>query len=475
MYRPRVLLVAVNARSIQANPALYSLREAAARQDLADMLHIYEYALHTPQQQMLAEIYEMNPDIVAFSLYVWNVAVITSLIGDLQRVMPQLKIIVGGPEASARGYHYLNQLPADAVCIGEGEDSFCALLTALAERQFYAYEQDTLPVVPGFLVAGAEQEYCPAPLPDIAGLPFPYDTDTAEYLRDHAKLVYYEASRGCPHNCSFCASAREKLRERPLELVLAELPRLAAIGGQMKFIDRTFNANPQRAIAITREILRLHRPGLSWHLEVSPFDLPPELVELWCNAAPDYFQLEIGVQSLTPAALQAVGREGNWEQAEPQVKRLIKSAGSHVHLDLIAGLPGDTKKGFAKSFHRLHQLNPDYLQFGFLKVLPGSPLAGKAPELGIGFSGEPPYQVLATREMAPAYLFELHRAERAFNALYNKTKDFRLNLLDLAEESGDALSVYQRAANLMHWRGLNQGEAAAIVRRLEEENYNREL
>lgn len=475
MSRPRILLVGVNARSIQANPALYSLQRAAERQGLDDMLHIYEYALHTPHQQILAEIYEANPDIVAFSLYVWNAQVIAALIGDLQRVMPQLRIIAGGPEASARGSYYLRHLPADAICIGEGEDSFSAWLAALAERGFSAADERPLPVVPGFLVAGAEEDYCPAPLPDLAALPFPYDMETAEYLRDHAKLVYYEASRGCPHHCSFCASARQKLRERPLELVLAELARLAEIGGQIKFIDRTFNADAERAVAITRKILRLHRPGLSWHFEVSPFDLPEELLQLWCDAPEGYFHLEIGVQTLTPEALRAVGRKGDWRQAEPQVLRLIKSRGSHVHLDLIAGLPGDTRRGFERSFHRLHQLNADYLQFGFLKVLPGSPLAGRAPELGLIFSGEPPYQVLATPDMPPAYLFDLHRAERAFNALYNKTRDFRDSLLDLAEESGNALSVYYRAANLMHWRGLNRGEAAALVRRLEEENYNREL
>ncbi len=129
------------------------------------------------------------------------------------------------------------------------------------------------------------------------------------------KIVYYESSRGCPFGCSFCASARQPLRERPLEMVLAELPRLAEIGGQIKFIDRTFNAHPQRAIAITEEVLRLHRKGLSWHFEISPFGLPRELAQLWMSAPDDYIKLEIGVQSLNPAALQAVDRHGDWDKA----------------------------------------------------------------------------------------------------------------------------------------------------------------
>ncbi len=463
----KLLMVGVNARNIHGAPALYSLYQKAAEQGLRQHLQLAEYALHTPTQYIMAEIFAYDPDILAFSLYIWNAPLIGALIRDIKKLLPQLKIIVGGPEATARAEYYLHSWPLDAVCIGEGEISFCAFLAELAQRE-QTGKFDALPPVPGFLVKGDEENYQPAPSVDLAQIPFLYGEYTEDIVSDHKKLVYYESSRGCPYACSFCASAGEKLRERPLSMVLAELPQLAKIGGQIKFIDRTFNANPERAEIITKKILELHKKGLSWHFEVSPFTLKEDLAQLWIDAPTDYFQLEIGVQTLNPSALAAVNRHGDWDAAEPLVKKLIAGAGSHVHLDLIAGLPLDTPKDFAASFHRLHQLSADYLQFGFLKVLPGSVLAQKAEEYGLIYSSEPPYQILSTPTMDPGYLFSLHRAERAFNALYNKTEDYRHILIDLAEKTGDALSLYQLATGLMPTRGLNPAEAEQIIIELQQ-------
>jgi radical SAM superfamily enzyme YgiQ (UPF0313 family) len=463
----KILLVGINARNIHANPALYSLYQTAKARGLAECLSLSEYALHTPTQYIMAEIFNHQPDILAFSLYIWNVPLISALIRDMKKLLPELKIILGGPEASARAEHYLQTLPVEAICIGEGEHSFCAFIAAMLEAEQRG-DSSPLSFVPGFLLKDAPQLFQPADTVDLSSLPFLYSGEIARLMQQGRRcLVYYESSRGCPYACSFCASARERLRERPLSMVMEELPQLAAINGQIKFIDRTFNANPQRARQISQKMLELYRPGLSWHLEVSPYKLSTDLAELWINAPEDYFQLEIGVQSLNPQALAKVNREGNWEAAEPMVKRLIAGQGCHVHLDLIAGLPADTPEGFAASFHRLHQLNADYLQFGFLKLLPGSVLQEKAEEYGLVYSGEPPYQILATPEMNPAYLFDLHRAERAFNALYNKTKDFRDILIALAEQNGDALSLYLRAAEIMPVRGLNPREAERIVQQLQ--------
>lgn len=472
MNKVKILIVAVNARNIHANPAVYAIKQAAAQKGFGDLLEIREYAIHTPTQYIMAELFKEKPDILAFSFYIWNAVLLGALIRDLKKLLPQTRIILGGPEASARAKYYLDNLPVDAVCIGEGENSFCSFLATVNEMPATGPGNTApLPPLPGFLVKGEEKSYePPADLPDLAQLPFLYDADTAAYLKANSKLVYYESSRGCPYCCAFCASARQNLRQRPMELVMAELPKLADIGGQIKFIDRTFNADPGRAMAISQAILRLYRPGLSWHFEVSPFSLPRKLAELWMSAPEDYFHLEIGVQTLNTSALAAVGRRGDWDMAEPWVRKLIQSAGCHVHLDLIAGLPQDTPEKFAESFHRLHQLNAEYLQFGFLKVLPGSPLAEQAGEIGLLYSEDPPYQILATPTMSPADLFALHRAERAFNALYNKTRAFRKTLLKLAERSGDALGLYRRAAALMPSRGLNPQEATRIVEALGDED-----
>jgi len=454
-----IILCSVNARNIHASPALYSIKEYGLAHGAAN-IGLREYALHTPTQHILAEIYHDRPELLGFSVYIWNAEHIRALVGDIRKLLPNTIIMLGGPEATARPVHYLEYTDADCVCIGEGEESFTAFVKALENMP----KGDPLPDVPGIMVKGREAAFVPAPLPDLDKLPFLYDRVSGEHLRKNSKLVYYESSRGCPFSCSFCSSAETVLRTRDLGLVLEELSALADIGGQVKFIDRSFNADKKRAAAITKRILELARPGLSWHFEVYPFALDDELVELWNSAPEGYLHLELGVQTLYPPALSSVGRRDGWDMAQPFVERLIKAQRCHVHLDLIAGLPKDTPKGFSASFHRLHQMNADYLQFGFLKVLPGSVLERQAEELGLVYGSLPPYQILHTPHMSAEYLFELHKAERVFNALYNKTHEYRPLLIAAAEKSGDALSLYLQAAEKApSGRGMNPGELQALA------------
>lgn len=466
----KIILVGVNSRYIHTNPALYALRRAAAGLTTADRLHVAQYTLNQPPTELVADIYGKRPDILAFSVYIWNAAYLRSVIADLRRLLPRALVLLGGPEASARPRHYLDALQADAVCIGEGEDAFAALLAALpaADTPRACGETEVLRALPGWMWRGYEQDYRPAPPPDLARLPFLYDAAARTELTGQGKAVYYESSRGCPYHCAFCASATQPLRERPLKLVLPELELLAEIGGQIKFVDRTFNAAPERAIAITERVLALHRPGLSWHFEISPAQLSPDLISLWLRAPRNYLKLELGVQSLHAPALRAIGRRDDWQAAEPLVKRMIAACNTHLHLDLIAGLPEDTPESFAASFHRLHQLDADYLQFGFLKLLPGSPLAARAAEWGLVAGEFPPYRVFATPGMPAEYLFALYRAEKLFQTLYNKGKyDFRPALIAAAEHyAGGALAMYLDAARELPLGGLDQAQKQEIVDKL---------
>jgi len=465
----RILLAALNSQFVHSSPALYALRrgvEAAPGCASAELeLHTAEYSITMSNLRIMEDIYRQRPDVLAFSVYIWNIAPLRDLICDLRQLLPETCILLGGPEASGRAREYLQELPIDGIFIGEGEESFPACL-----QGFLAGE--SRPAVPGLLWKGQEEAYRPGARPDFAALPFLYTAEDLEELGRKQKIVYYESSRGCPFSCAFCGSAAEPLRERPLESVLWELEQLAKTATQVKFIDRTFNARTERACAITKKLLELYRPGLSWHCEISPFHLPEPLVELWLQAPADYLKLEMGVQSLYPPALAAIGRHGDWAQAEPTVKRLIAAANCHLHLDLIAGLPEDTPEGFAASFHRLHQLDADYLQFGFLKVLPGSLLAATAKEKGLVYEQQAPYRILSTPTMDGDYLFRLGRAERMFNSLYNKSKlDFRQRLIALADRwPGGAMALYMRAAELWDGlTGLNQQDKLAMVARLEEE------
>ncbi len=459
----RVLLAGVNSQFVHSSPALYALRRAAEAAGFRGELQTAEYSITMSSLRILEDVFARRPDVLAFSTYIWNVAVVRDLVADLRQLLPEATILLGGPEATGRARDYLAALPIDGVFLGEGEESFPRFLQGLDRGE-------ARPEVPGLLWKGREDRFQPGERPDFAALPFLYTPEDLAYLGEKHKIVYYESSRGCPFACAFCGSAGEPLRERPLELVLDELEQLATTGGQVKFIDRTFNAHIDRACAITRKLLDLYRPGLTWHCEISPFNLAPALVDLWLEAPADYLKLEMGVQSLSPAALAGIGRRVRWENAEPTVKRLIAAGNCHLHLDLIAGLPEDTPQGFADSFHRLHQLDADYLQFGFLKVLPGSLLAATARERGLVFEQQAPYRVLATANMSGDYLFRLGRAERMFNSLYNKSKlDFRQRLVAAAERwPGGAMEMYFHAADLWDGvTGLDQQDKVALVAELE--------
>ena len=456
----KVLLAAVNSQYLHSCPALYALRRAAEAQGLGHMLCTKDFSINMPMLRVIEDILTEQPTVLAFSCYIWNMDYLRLLIEDLHQILPDVPCYLGGPEATMQAELLLRELPIAGVFLGEGEISFPAFLAALEKGEDLAQ-------VPGLQRQGREK---PLPLPrtDLAQTPFLYTPAELRELSQQHKIIYYESSRGCPFACSFCASAVEPLRERPLPLVFAELEQLAKAGGQIKFIDRTFNAN-ERAVQITQKLLDLYRPGLSWHCEISPFHISPKLAELWKKTPKDYLDLEMGVQTLYPKALRAIGRRGDWDKAEPLVKELISQGNLHLHLDLIAGLPEDTPEEFAKSFHRLHQLNADYLQLGFLKVLPGSPLAATAREQGLIWENHPPYRILATPNMSAAWLLQLFRAERMFNALYNRGKDeFRQRLIEAAEKApGGALTLYQQAAALHPGiQGLSQQEKITLVNTL---------
>ncbi|MCL1905449.1 MAG: DUF4080 domain-containing protein [Clostridiales bacterium] len=443
----KLLLCAVNSQYIHSNPALFSLARAIEKMEAPPRLLLRQYSLNLPYETILRELYEERPEIAAFSAYIWNITLVERLLEDLGKLLPHTLLLVGGPEATARAEELLeSSARLDGVLLGEGELLWPLLLNRLQQGE-------QRPLLPGLLWRGQNTKASLAPLPDLARLPFLYSGGDLAELAKARHVVYYESSRGCPYACSFCASAREKLRERPLELVLQELPLLAQTGCQIKFVDRTFNADPTRAAAITRAVLELYRPGLSWHFEISPYSLPKELLNLWKTAPPGYIRLEAGVQSLNPAALAAIRRGGDWVQARQALKSLIAGDNVHIHTDLIAGLPEETTATFAAAFNELHTLGPHYLQLGFLKILPGSPLSKEAHERGLVYSNYPPYQILQTPCLSAEELLELGRTSKALNAFYNNGH-FRLSLLKAAELwPGGALALYTRLAQAMEKRG----------------------
>jgi hypothetical protein len=409
----KILIAAVNSQYVHSNPAPYALARAIEEAALSVYLELHDYTINLPPATVLADIWAAKPDLVCFSTYIWNITYIAALAADVKKILPETLIIAGGGQATAAKERFFTDAPAvDVIITGEGEIAFTAFVSALLAGE-------EKPHIQGVLWQG-ETFAKLAPLPDLADLSFPYDTTAQTELK--GKIIYYESSRGCPFGCTFCASALEKLRYRPLELVEKDLQQLAAMGGQIKFVDRTFNADPARAVTISKMVLALYREGLSWHFEISPYLLTDELIEVWQEAPAGYLKIEAGVQSLNPQVLAAINRNGDWQKAKESLSRIISADNVHVHLDLIAGLPEETPESFAAAFAQLHNMAPHYIQLGFLKVLPGSLMEQNAASQGIIYSENPPYRVLATHTMSAEYLFYLVKAESTLNQFYNTNR-----------------------------------------------------
>ncbi len=407
----RFLLVAVNAKYIHSNPAIYSLR-AYAGSDLHPYIELAEYTINQQMQEILADIYGKAPDAVGFSCYIWNWDRIRRLIVELKKLLPQTDIWLGGPEVSYDAPGVLSEFPQlCGVMVGEGEETFRELV------QWYVHGKNAaeLQEIAGLCLPAGYTK--PRALTDLSRIPFLY-----ENLDSFSnKIIYYESSRGCPYRCSYClSSVDKKVRLRDMEIVRRELQFfLDHKVKQVKFIDRTFNCDHAHAMEIWQYIYEHDNGVTNFHFEISADILREDEIALLNRFRPGLAQLEIGVQSTNPETIKAIDRVMNVEKLERIVAAIHAGRNIHQHLDLIAGLPFEDQDSFARSFNRVYAMKPDQLQLGFLKVLKGSPMEQQAKEYGIVYLSEPPYEVLYTKWLPYEQLLRLKRIEEMVELYYN--------------------------------------------------------
>ncbi|MGI6299360.1 MAG: DUF4080 domain-containing protein [Saccharofermentanales bacterium] len=422
------VICGVNSSYTQTNPAIRSLAAWAAER-LSTQILIREYQTGQPVDVIARDLLDSGADFYAFSCYIWNRRLVFDLIASLRRMRPQAWIAVGGPEVSYDATTILDQVPEiDFIISGEGEVSFSCLLAQLegTSRAGTGSVNDALDFsgVPGLTcrISDCSLLNSPATEPiELASLPFPYETDLSEMSE---RLLYYESSRGCPFNCTYCLSAIDRdLRFRPLDQTLAHLDRFIEADVKLvKFVDRTFNCNPARARAIwTHLINRRLNQGFRtcFHFELAGDLLEPVDLELLAEAPVGLFQFEIGVQSVKPATLKQIKRACDLPRLYANFKTLRASRRQHLHLDLIAGLPGETLADVIDSFNVLYQLQPDQLQLGFLKLLPGTPILKEIASCGYRYQPFPPYEVLASNTLTAESLSLLHAVEEVLEMFAN--------------------------------------------------------
>ena len=442
-----MLLVSLNAKYIHTALGLYSI--AASCRAQGKTVAVKEYTINQDLLVVLADIAGQTPDVVGLACYIWNRELTLKLAAALKKALPGIVIILGGPEVSADAATILAQhLCIDYVVQGEGEASLPELLTQLAQRKMIA--------VPGIAcrsAGGVELNGGACYVQDLDSLPFPYTE--AELSQIGNRILYYESSRGCPYSCSYCISASTRgVRHRSVDKVCREMQFfLDHQVQQVKFVDRTFNVTPTHYQAIWRFLAE--RPGATnFHFEIVADRLRPDEIEWLATVPAGLFQFEIGVQSTCEKTLQAIGRQNDWAHLRQNVQALLRPQNIHLHLDLIVGLPFEGLTEFRQSFNAVYELQPQMLQLGFLKMLPGTPLRSQAEDYGMIYLEHPPYEILANRFVSYAEIRQLKQLEEVFNQTYNSGR-FPQTLAYLVRVfAGDAFFFYHELTLWWEEKGL---------------------
>ena len=467
-----ILLVAVNAKYIHSNLAVYSLKAYAEKQNcLRGSIDIAEYTINQPLDQILMDLYKKKPEILCFSCYLWNISYIEQLVCEISKVMPEIEIWLGGPEVSWNAEEVLQRLPqVRGVMRGEGEETFLDLVH-FYEGAFescgkglddilgitYYKEEVREEKTERFITATEERPV----MADLNGIPFVYeDIEAFEH-----KIIYYESSRGCPFSCSYCLSSIDKcLRFRDLELVKRELQFFIDHDvPQVKFVDRTFNCRHDHAMEIWRYVAEHDKGVTNFHFEVAADLLNEEEIALIASMRPGLIQLEIGIQSTNMQTIREIRRTMQFEKVKRIVEQIHAKGNIHQHLDLIAGLPYEDYQRFRCSFNEVYALKPEQLQLGFLKVLKGSYMEEKAKDYQLVYQERPPFEVLSTAWISYDEVIALKGIEEMVEVYYN-SRQFEKTLELLEKEFDDACAMFEALRDYYEIKELTQINHTRISR-----------
>jgi len=408
----KTLLTTLNAKFVHSSLALRYLRVFCA--DKPYKISLKEFTINDRLEFITAEIYRENANIVAFSTYIWNVGETLAAARRLKQVMEEVTIILGGPEVTFDSIKLMEDYPfIDYIVRGEGEITFRELMKYLVECKGEAEDIRGITYRRGSrVIVNPDRPF----IENLDIIPFPYSTD--ENLEN--KIIYYEASRGCPYQCQYCLSSTIKgVRFFSIERVKNDLEKLINLGvKQVKFVDRTFNCNARFAAQIFRFLIE--KGGQTgFHFEISADLLNKELLEILENAPQGFFQFEVGVQTTNLEVLKEIRRKSSLDLLFKNVVKIKEYNNIHQHLDLIAGLPGEDITSFGKSFDDVFALRPDMFQLGFLKLIKGTGIRDREEEYGYTYTYEPPYEVLSNRWISFSQMLRLKLIEEVFEQYYN--------------------------------------------------------
>jgi radical SAM superfamily enzyme YgiQ (UPF0313 family) len=394
-----ILLTTLNARYMHTAFGLRYLQ--ANLGELQTKTVLKEFTIQELPLNITEQLLAYNPKIICFSVYIWNITEITQIILLLKQIAPEVTIILGGPEVSHHPDSPAIAEQADYIISGPGEQCLKALCQALLNGQ-----PPTEKMIEGIATP-------------LDQLKLPYDFYTDEDIRN--RLIYVEASRGCPFKCEFCLSSLDKTATAfPLEPFLEAMDKLLKRGVRnFKFIDRTFNLKVTTSVRILEFFLDRMTDDLYLHFEVIPDNLPDKLKVILERFPNNSLQFEIGVQTFDPEIQTLISRKQNNDKTKDNIQWLRAHTGAHLHTDLIFGLPGDTLANFADSFDQLVALKPQEIQLGILKRLRGAPLNRHTKPYSMRFNPEPPYNILTTQDIDFNDMQRVNRLARFWDMIAN--------------------------------------------------------
>ncbi len=434
-----IILTTLNAKYIHAAFGLRYLH-ANLPADMQPDCTILEFDINQRAIDIVEALLSQNASIIGFGVYIWNTEQTLKIIQDLKRLRPGIAIVVGGPEVSYETDQQQICALADYVIRGEADIAFGELCEKLL-----AGKRPLMRVIDAALPEFASEK-SPA-------LKLPYDLYTDHDLQH--RVMYVEASRGCPFKCEFCLSSLDvPVRNAPLDEFLASMKQLFDRGARrFKFVDRTFNLNLKTSAAILEFFLARMMPGLFVHFEMIPDRLPEALREIIARFPAGALQFEVGIQTFDPDVEKRISRRQDHDRLNDNLRWLADETGVHVHADLIVGLPGEDLESFGRGFDRLYDLRPQEIQVGILKRLRGTPITRHDDEWEMIYSPHAPYEILQTKNVSFDQMQQMRRFSRYWDMIANSGKFSRSIGLLLDPPAG----AYQRFMHLAEWLYARSG------------------
>lgn len=471
-----IVLTTLNAKYIHA---AFGLRYLLANLgELKSHACLAEFDINQRPLDIAEILLARNPKIIGFGIYIWNVEPTTEIIAAIKRVRPDIKIVLGGPEVSYETENQAIVELADHVITGEADLKFAEVCRILLGRAELPLGQDARERVPtdkadspqpaarrdGDIVPFQLPKIIPAELPEFSQLTLPYDLYTDDDIAH--RIIYVEASRGCPFTCEFCLSSLDiPVRQVPLPALREQLQRLLDRGvKQFKFVDRTFNLNVNFSKTILEYFLERYQPGHFFHFEMIPDRLPEALREIIAKFPPGALQFEVGIQTFNEEVSAAIKRRQNYQRLAENFHFLRRETGVHIHADLIAGLPGETLESFAAGFDRLIALGPQEIQVGILKRLRGTPIVRHDAEWRMVYNPHPPYEILQNKLIDFAAMQKLRRFARYWDLVGNSG-----NFIETTPLIWNASSPFQGFLRFTEWlyQRIGRTDSIALTRLME--------